>query len=444
VHEQEPAQWLEAVIDALAQLSAQLPTARFAGIAVTSTSGTLVLTDAVGVPLRPAIMWDDTRAQSQAEELSALMPDLSAHTGLRVRPSFPLAKLQWLAEQEAELVDRARYVLHESDWLLWQLGTAGPITDPTNALKTGYDPVAHSWDPLLARRGWLDRLPEVVPAGTIVGALSGIVADRSGIPAGVPLVIAMTDANTASLAAGVVRPGQWSSTLGTGLSIKARATAMVCDGSGAVYSHALPDSGWLISGTVHCGAAALSQLFGTDPQRLVELNKAAALVPAGGSIEYPLVGTGEFFPFWAPKARSFRVGRASLPEERFRSVLEGVAVIERLAFERLQAIGAPSPEMVTIVGGATSSPLWNTIRASVLQRELRTVQHPETAVGAAITVLAAVHSSFADAVEAVVRYGPAVEPEEELVRAYDEFADRYYQELISRSYLVAPVPKASR
>lgn len=437
-HEQDPATWWAgtlAVLGRLASAMPQPPVGTVTALAVTSTSGTLVLTDADGGPLAPAIMWDDTRAVTQAEAMAAELAGFTARTGLRMRPSFPLAKLRWLAEQEPTLLSRVVHVLHQSDWLLWRLGAGRAVTDPTNALKTGYDPTLGGWDPLLAREGWEGLLPEIVPAGTVVGTLGADVACRSGLPAGASLVTAMTDANTATLAAGLTEPGQWSSTLGTGLSVKGLSATMLRDSTGAVYSHLHPAGGWLVSGTSHCGAAAVAGEFGSNPAVLDDLEVGAERCEPGELLVYPLAGRGDFFPFWAAHAQRFEVGASASPAGRFRATLEGVAVVERMAFDRMSALGAAPPAEITVLGGATRSMLWTRIRASMQRRSLRTVQRPDTAVGAAITASAAAGGGFPAAVQRTVRYGPVVEPDPALADRYDELAARYRDELAARGYL---------
>lgn len=437
-HEQDPAVWWSTLLDVLREVAPHVR-GDVLGLAVTSTSGTLVLTDRAGNPLRPAVVWDDTRAVVEAQELAADAAGLEAATGLRLRPSFPLAKLAWLERHEPQVLDAAVHLVHESDWLLHRLGGwhGRPATDPTNALKTGYDPVACAWLPVLAERGWAHRLPHVHPAGTTVGHLAPDVAAATGLPAGLPLVLGMTDANTATLAAGVSRPGHWVSTLGTGLSVKAMATAPVGAPEVGVYSHAHPSGAWLASGTSHTGGGVVTQTFGADQDELLALARAAEDVPVGRCLEWPLVGEGEFFPFWAPRAHGFRVGEPAGPAERFRAMIEGVAVVERLAVQALRDHGAPPVERLVALGGSTRSPLWNRVRASVQGVPLTVLPRTETAVGAALTVVAGVEGDFEGVGDRVVRDARVVEPEAALVAPYAELVARFEEELRARGHLPA-------
>lgn len=445
LHQQDPMQWLDAVVNALAGATARLEPARLLGISVTSTSGTLVLADSAGFPVRPAIMWDDTRAEREALELLPRTETLERNTGLRLRPSFPLAKLAWLLTHEPAAMRSAAHVLHESDWLLWQLGGLDhAVTDPTNALKTGFDPVQREWLPLLSELGIRELLPDVVAAGVPVGTLSAAMAARTGLPEGLSLIGAMTDANTATLAAGLFAPGGWSTTLGTGLSIKGRVDRPIADAASGVYSHVHPFGGWLASGTVHTGGGIVTQRFGSDQVELTRLNIEAAAVPPGQTLHYPLAGRGEFFPFWAPHAEEFVVGSPTDRAGGFRAMLEGIAVIERMSFDRMRAAGAPQPSEIVALGGSTKSPLWNLIRASLLEAPIRLRKRADTAYGAAITAAVGSGITPVEVGRHMVHAGTVVHPDVRLVPLYRDVLARYEEEFLRRGYLRSGSADVSR
>lgn len=429
-HEQDPNAWLAAVEEVLAGAVRPLSPAtrgRIRAIAATSTSGTLVLTDADGHAIRPAIMWSDTRATREADEASAALHAFTANTGLRMRGSFPLPKLLWLREHEPSVLDSATHIMHAADFLLWHLGLHRSVTDPTNGLKSGYDITIGRWDPYLDELGLTDRLPEVTASGQALGTIDATLAGRLGVDPDVRIVGTMTDSNTATLAAGVVEPGQWLTTLGTGLSVKGISEKHLIDPTGSAYCHRDPRGYWLPSGTSHLGAAAVAQRFGTD---LDDLTAQAETEPPGAMLVYPLVGTGDFFPRWAPRLRGFTVGNGSRAAQ-FRATLEGVAAVEELAYRRFAELGAFVGDEITSVGGASQSALWSTIRASVLQRSIRTVETPETAVGGGVLAFTGLGRELEHVVADVVHAGRSYEPDPRLVVAYAGFVERYEAELVA-------------
>lgn len=93
-HEQDPGEWWTAVCTAsraaLAKRSAR--SAPIGGLAVCGTSGTVLLTDADGRPLTPALMYDDGRAWAEAERLRS--------AGLAVQHTWGLPKALWLLREQ--------------------------------------------------------------------------------------------------------------------------------------------------------------------------------------------------------------------------------------------------------------------------------------------------------------------------------------------------------
>src|SRR5207237_6294697 len=138
--------------------------------------------------------------------------------------------------------------------------------------------------------------------------------------------------------------------LGTTLVLKGVSADLITDPTGAVYSHRHPDGGWLPGGASSTGAGVLTELLpGAD---LDALDRIAHPIDA---VIYPITKTGERFPFVAPQAERFALGSIADDLHTYAAVLQGVAFIERLAFEHLQKLGADPVRSVSLTGGATRS-----------------------------------------------------------------------------------------
>jgi xylulokinase len=118
------------------------------------------------------------------------------------------------------------------------------------------------------------------------------------------------------------------------------------------------------------------------------------------------------------------------PAELARSVMEGVALAARLAFDALESSAGRSVETVHIGGGGARSDVWCQIRADVLDKRLRRVAVAEAgALGAAI--LGGLGSSemvsLRDSIEALVRFDRYFEPDNRIRHHYDFILLRYSQ-----------------
>ena len=394
-HEQDPETWWSGFGAACRDaLRATAPT-RVRGLAVCGTSGTIVLVDRDGAPLIPALMYDDGRP-SEAQACRAGTP-----------PTWGLPKLLWLIEHQPELAGRAR-LAHQPDFLTRRLAGAAVATDSSHALKTGYDLGAGAWPRRV--RGLLPAglLPEVVRPGLSLGAVCPAAAAHTGLSAGTPIIAGMTDGCAAQIAAGALRPGDWSSVLGTTLVLKGAANAPIVDPTGVVYCHRAPDGEWLPGGASSCGGGAFAAAFpGRD---LDELTRAARAHDETNVIAYPLAGQGERFPFRAAAADGFMLGEPADDGERFAALLQGVAFVERLCFDALERLGAPIDGELSFSGRAAANRHLSQLRTDVLGRAVRLVEPGDSAFGMAI-LAASPGDRLADVAGRMVRPGERFEPD---------------------------------
>lgn len=433
--EQDPQAWSDVAEAALGQMMTRVPAGcRIVGIAVDATSGTFVLVDGAHAPLTPGLMYNDLRATAEAPGAAAALRDVLAPYGISIAAAFALPKILHLMRQHPELVTRCRRVVHQTDWLVGRLCDRYDVTDISTALKTGADPGRLVWPAALQQAlgvplAWL---PEIVLPGTPVGTVTPAAAARTGVPVGTPVVAGCTDGTAGCLASGAREIGDLNVTLGTTLIFKAIAAEPLRDPQGEVYNHRHPAGGYLPGAASSTGGDWIPQHFpGTDLDALGQ--EAATRLPTGRTA-YPLVKTGERFPFAHPQATGFGLADIPLPAERFAAGLEGVALLERLGIERLEQLGLVIGPTVYATGGGAASATWLRIRASATGRTYAVPQSTECAVGAAVLAAVPHCGRFADAAAALVRPGRQVEPDPHLTGAYAEAYGRFVAALRERGY----------
>ena len=444
--EQDASTWWPAVASALWGATGELERAerdRIVAMGVSATSGTVVLVDDDGEPLGPALMYDDQRASEEAEAAQEAGRERWDALGLRVSASFGLPKLAWLLAR-SEGAGRASRVCHVPDLLLAHLTGERAPTDTSHALKSGYDPLRGEWaeEALDALDVPIRLLPEVLPPTAPAGEVSPEAASETGLPAGCQVRLGMTDSCASQVAAGADQPGRFVSVLGTTLALKGATCDLVRDPTGAVYSHRHPDGWWLPGGASNTGGAALQEGFGDDD--LAELDRQALDHGPAGFVCYPLVGTGERFPFVHAEAEGFSVGSPSSRVDAYRATMEGVAFVERLAYAHLAGLGAGVVSPLAAAGAASRSRAWNRVRATALGLPLVVPERAETSFGACVLAAAGtVHDTLADAGRAMVRTEDEVEPvEEEVDRLHDGY-QRFVAALEERGWLPEGLAEAA-
>ncbi|MFG2630429.1 FGGY-family carbohydrate kinase [Streptomyces sp. NPDC048473] len=430
-HEQRPLDWWTAVCAASRQALRDCPAPR--ALAVCATSGTVLLGDRDGRPLTPGVMYDDGRAVAEAARA-------------RTPPSWALPKVMWLLREYGGGAGGTVRVMHQADLVLARLAGTPLPTDSSHALKTGYDLERDAWPHRRFNRlGLPDGLfPDVVRPGTRIGEVGRVAAEETGIPAGTPLVAGMTDGCAAQIASGALTVGSWNSVLGTTLVLKGVTSSPVVDRSGVVYSHRAPDGSWLPGGASGVGGGALATAFpDADPARMDAL--AREHEPAR-VVAYPLVATGERFPFVAPEATGFLLGEPATDAEHWAALLTGVGLVERLCLDYLDLLGAQVYSRLTLTGGAVRSGYWSRLRADILGRPVYIPQYSEPALGMAILAAygAGAGTSLIGTAGAMVRLRHVLHPHPVRTAWYTEPYLTLVDELERRGWLPGPVAAHAR
>jgi sugar (pentulose or hexulose) kinase len=309
------------------------------------------------------------------------------------------------------------------------------VTDISTALKTGADPGQLAWPAAIEERLGVSRelLPEIALPGALVGQVTQQAAMATGLPAGAPVVAGCTDGAAGCLASGASDIGDLNSTLGTTLVFKAISASPLIDPHGAVYNHRHPAGGFLPGAASSTGGDWIPQRL--PDQDLDALSRQAASLLPTSRIVYPLVKSGERFPFEHPSAAGFGWEGVPSPAECFAAGMEGVAFLERMGVERLERLGLNIGDTVYATGGGAANPTWLRVRASANRRTYAVPKHAECAVGAAVLAAMPHLGGCSQAIAAIVREGRRVDPDPELADAYDLQFERFRAALRERGYV---------
>jgi xylulokinase len=397
--EQEPAAWWKAFANANRELLASGGhDAR--EIACVSFSGQMqgaVLVDESGDPVRPAIIWADTRAQAQSAQLVGRigLDRAYALTGHRLNPTYTLAKACWVREREPDSWRRVRSILQAKDYLVLRL-TGRRLTDRSDASGTNaFDQQAQTWSEELISAAGLEPslFPEILPSATVAGGVTPAAATPSGLRSGTPVVVGGGDGACAALGAGIVaRESGANAYIGSSAWISIASDRPLRDPlmRTMTFDHVLPGR-FIPIGTMQAGGASLDWLvatLGIERERLDELLRAAGETAAGADGLYFLPYLlGERSPLWNPLARGAFIGLARHhgAAHLARAVLEGVAFNLRTILLALEEIAGPIPAIEAIGGGARSD-AWLQVMADVwgVPVRRRSLVDEANALGAAV------------------------------------------------------------
>ncbi len=442
-HEQDPDDWWRAIALACRTALADLPAQAIRGVAVDSTSGTILLVDHLGQPLTPGLMHDDNRAVNEARRVNEVGSEVWATLGYQMQPSWALPKLLWMVHEYRNIIQQGVKVAHQTDFINRHLVGHEVPTDTSSSLKMGYDLIKNTWPQEVFAQLEIPEeiLPHVVLSGTHIGTVCTQAATETGIPAGTAVIAGMTDSCAAQIGAGALSVGSWNSVLGTTLAFKGVTQELIRDPAGVMYSHRSPDGGWLPGGASGSGASILGVYF---PDRDLDALTVLAMEREPASIvAYPLASYGERFPFSVPEAERFLLGKPTDEIDLYAALLQGVAYVERLSFDYLDMLGAPINGELSLTGGGARSRYWCQLRADVLGRSVRIPENAEAALGMAV-LAASVGRHVADVTKEMSRTREVIDPRPDHIGRFQEPYVRLINELEHRGWLPPKVAEHAR
>lgn len=370
--EQNPHDWWQQVSELISSIPVKIRS-NIRAIAIDGTSGTILLCDEQGQPTSPALMYNDSRATRQAEKIrQTAAPETGAQGA-----SSSLAKLLWLLEHDFS----GSHALHQADWIAGNLCQQWHFSDENNALKLGYDPVTRSWPSWLAKLNLPQKLfPKALPPGSKLCNIDISIAQKFGLPETTGIISGTTDSIAGFLATGASHAGDAMTSLGSTLVIKLISDKPVFAAEYGIYSHRLGNQ-WLVGGASNSGGAVLKQYF-----KQQEMDALTPLLKPLHPTElnyYPLPNTGERFPFNDPDMEA-KIHPVTDRLKFFQGLLEGIAQIEKLGYEKLSKLGCRYPEIIFTTGGGAKNTGWQEIRSNLLQRPVLIPEETDAAFGAAL------------------------------------------------------------
>lgn len=395
--EQDPGQWTDALISVISTLSADHPAllSHLTGIGIAGHMHGLVALDANEVPVRPCMLWNDTRAALPAARLDA-DPRFRSSTGNIVFPGFSAAKAAWLAESEPETFARTAKFLLPKDFLtLWLTGVHA--TDASDAAGTAWlDVRSRKWDPelVVASGASLAQLaPKVSEGCDVVGEVLPHRAEQLGAPglAGVRVVAGAADNAAAACGLGALSEGHVFVSLGTSGVVLAARDGCIPNAAQGVHTfcHALPDR-WYQMGVILCATDSLNWLSRLLNRTVPDLSSLLPSRTDGpGKVLFLPYLRGERTPHNESEAKGAFLGLwdGSNGSVLTQAVMEGVAYALRQSLEAMEGGGSRDGKLeeVWAVGGGSRSPFWADTIAQVLGVRVCVVQKGElgAALGAA-------------------------------------------------------------
>lgn len=214
--EQDPDFWWECVKNVIRSLSGNGLT--IAGIGISYQMHGLVAIDETGKPVRPSIIWCDSRAVATGSRIIQKVGVDYANECLLNQPgNFTASKLRWVKEHEPTAFDNIKKVMLPGDYIAYKL--SGQVTTTASGLSEGiwwdFKKNKTSEEMLEASGIGADKIPELVPSIGLQTTISEDAAKETGLTAGTPIAYRAGDQPNNAFSLNVLEPGEIAATAGT-------------------------------------------------------------------------------------------------------------------------------------------------------------------------------------------------------------------------------------
>jgi gluconokinase/xylulokinase len=387
--EQDPADWLSALGEVVADLTAQVPSDSWSGVGLSGMIPTLVTVNDRGEPNGPAVTWEDARAETEAEELRDAIggDELYAPTGQWVDGRYLLPMFRWIERHDPDRAASTGAMVGAKDFLFESL-TGERATDPSTATGFGcYD---------LGDGRWIDELvPDVALPDVRESSFSaGLLDERAGelgLPRGVRVTLGAADSVSAAVGIGATEPGACAYVWGTSTVVLGVTPNLRLDRAHRYLVTPLVggDAFGLEMDLLSTGAALewLAALFGVDgPSEVLSL--AEGSTPGANGVTFlPYLAFGEQGALWDPDLRGALDGLtiAHTREDVARALVEAIAVESRRAVEVLAESNVAAQE-IRATGAIASERSFLRQLANATQRAVVPVELPSAAAAGAASI----------------------------------------------------------
>ena len=431
--EQKPEDWYEQVMDGMKELIAEADKSKVAGISFGGQMHGLVILDKEDQVIRPAILWNDGRTYEECDYLNNVIgkEKLSEYTANISFTGFTAPKILWVKNKEPENFKKIVKIMLPKDYLAYKL-TGVNCTDVSDASgMLLMDVKNRRWSKEMCEICGIseEMLPKLYESYECVGTVKPEIARELGIPETVRVAAGAGDNAAAAVGTGTVGDGMCNISLGTSGTIFISSEKFGVDKNNALHAFAHADGHYHLMGCMLSAASCnkwwMDEIIGTSDYG-AEQKKIGVL--GENHVYFLPYLMGERSPHNNPNARGPFIGMTmdTTRADMTQAVLEGVAFALRDSFEVAKSLGIKI-ERTKICGGGAKSPLWKKMIANILNLKVDVIESEEgPALGGAMLAAVACgeYKNVEEAAAKIVRIVDTVEPEEELVRKYDE---RYQQ-----------------
>jgi xylulokinase len=423
----EPLRWIMCLKEAILRLSG-IKRKHIRAIVVSGNGPTLIPVGGKGIPLSPALTWQNMKGADLAEMIKE-------KTGNTVEPSYYLGKAYWLFKNMPHIYEKVCHFLPCPEYINYFL------TGNARIILPAPDYIRYMWSSHAIEKLGMEteKFPPFVEMGEEVGRVCSHVSRTLGIPAGIPVFAGGPDFIMSLLGTATVREGQTCDRTGTSEGINHCSGRAVKEGKLLCFPH-ISKGLYNISAILHTSGKAIDWFL-----RLIKGNESdleqlyiefADLNPGADNIIVLPHFAGARTAIWDVFSRGVVIGLTAEHSRAhiFRAIVESIGYAVREIIEVMEEYGYHIDEM-RVSGAQAKVKEWNQVRANITGKTILVpeVQDAEL-MGCACVGFSGLgdYTYPVDAAEQMVNIAARFPVEKKIKIKYDLFYELYkksYQKL---------------
>lgn len=432
--EQDPYIWINAFNLSLSDILDQFPNLKEENLII-SFSGqmhSLVLIDSNGIPLRPAILWNDGRTLEEVSHLKKFYSEhlLSIEKNIALE-GFTLPKLLWVKDKEPDIWSKVYKFMMPKDYLIYYL-TGNVFTEPSDASGTiAYDILKNKWDTSLLNQLGIEPniCPNILDSFGLAGNMKQEIKELFGLENSVEIIMGGADNACGALGAIDNKLDQGTISVGTSGVILYYDLQNNLENLGKYhyFNSLISEERYKMGVTLSAGYSLewFKNIICED-SLFEDFTKLAEKSPIGSrGIQFHPYLFGERSPFFNPLLSASFMFLKSFhkKEDLIRAVMEGITFSLKNVYDSM----GESKKEFRILGGVAKNPFWIQIFADVFDVKMEVLRLDEGPAYGAL-LCGVYYFNNQSVTEKWLKSNPVEEeyfPIEENVELYKTYYDRF-------------------
>ena len=355
--------------------------------------------DENGHAITPYINYLDSRTQRDAAMLQDLKLEIWGKETGNAEPlcMFPALHARWLLTHNKEFQVKGRKFVHNAPYILLNLAglkSADAFVDwgSMSGWGLGYNVYEKEWSDEQLSILEINKkyMPKIVKPWDIIGTLSAESACETGLPEGIPICAGAGDTMQSMLGSGVFEANKAVDVAGTCAMFCVSTNGIIPElsrkGSGLIFNSGTLENTYFYWGFVRTGGLALRwfkdsicQQAENDHYYETLSQGAAKVTPGCNDVIFLPYLTGGYDEFSSVKGCFLNMTLDTNQFVLWRAVLEAIAYDYREITDTYRQSGIKI-DRITITEGGSRDPLWNQIKADVMNSEAITLETSSGAV----------------------------------------------------------------